>query len=108
MQQPQFTVRASAIINDTSISVTTTWDGPGLDRKTGLAWGLADRSFKKYSAALWAKRVKQAHRLVEAVNAGAVFTRATLQRDVHGRTYVQADCHVFGKQLEADLNRLGF
>jgi hypothetical protein len=49
-----------------------------------------------------------AARLAAAVNAQAVHKNLHVKADAAGRSFVCGDCLVWGKQLSADLKRLGF
>jgi hypothetical protein len=54
------------------------------------------------------KSRKLAERLVNAVNAGKAFGRATTATDVNGKTYINAPFMFSGRRLNADLKRAGF
>lgn len=77
-----------------TVTVWTFWGGPQIDRPQGLGYLCSNRLV--------------AERLRCAINAGVVFTDPTLERDINGKTYVQARSHVLGKRMNADLRRLGF
>lgn len=47
-------------------------------------------------------------RLASAVEAGVVFTNFQVLRDIYGKTYLQSNCSVLGRRMNADLRRLGF
>jgi len=49
-----------------------------------------------------------AERLARAINAGVVFTRPEIKRDVNQKSYVSSEIKVRGRCLNADLKRLGF
>lgn len=80
------------------IIVRTEWSANRpIDRPNGMSW------------ALRLTHVKLAQRLVNAINAGAVYTDAYIGTDVMGCTYVVAH-HVpmLGRKLNADLARIGY
>lgn len=78
------------------IRVVVTWEAEGLDRKEGVGWLLAPN------------HGVLARRLIRAINSGVVFSNPELRTDVNNRTFVQADCTVYGRRINADLKRLGF
>lgn len=78
------------------ITVGVVWTGVNVDRPTTYGFGLPGRD--KALAA----------RLMRAINAQVVFTDPVLALDVNGKTYIKASCHVMGRHMEADLQRLGF
>ena len=49
-----------------------------------------------------------AYRLAKSINAGAVYEKIEVKRDVNGKSYVQASSKVMGRHLHSDLKRLGF
>jgi len=70
------------------------WTGTKLDRPTTVGIVVEKKSL--------------AERLKKAVDAGAVHTNPQVVRDCDGKSYVQANCKVIGRTLNADLRRLGF
>lgn len=68
-------------------------------------WGDVDRT---EGAGIVAPNAKVADRLVRAMRAGAAFRNEQVLRDVHGKTYVNAEHRVSSRTLNADLTRLGF
>lgn len=51
---------------------------------------------------------RHAPRLVKACEAGVVFKNPTIIKDIYGKTYVEASCQVWGRQLNSDLKKLGY
>ena len=51
---------------------------------------------------------KTAERLVNAINAQAVYADPVIKTDIYGNTYVAATSRVLGKYANADLKRLGY
>ena len=78
------------------ISVTPFW--AGVDRPQGHGFGLLNTAAHR----------KLAERLKAAIEAGVVFPNATVTVNVNGATYVDSDCLVGGRTMNADLTRLGF
>ncbi len=78
--------------------VTTKWSSEhvAIDRTDGVGYRFGP------------KHRKLAERLAAAINAGVVFTRPSIKRDVNGNTYVTSDYGVSGRRANADLKRLGF
>ena len=75
-----------------TVEVTTT----GLDRAHVHAWGLR------------ANHGPLAERLARAIRAGAVLTNPVVKTDIHGHTYLSTQSQVLGRNLNADLKRIGF
>jgi len=75
------------------------WAGAPLDRPRSHAISLGKDT---------PRARKLADRLAAATAAGAVHRNPTIKTDVNGNTYVQADCMVIGRTLNAGLKRLGF
>lgn len=83
-----------------SLDVNPIWeaDGGDLDRVDVGGWCLGSgRTAERY-----------AKRLEAALTAGVVYSNPRVVRDVIGQTYVEADKHVMGRHMNADLKRLGF
>lgn len=78
------------------ILVNVVWSGAKLDRPCTGGYRLS------------MKHMKLAKRLAAAINAGAVYTNPKIKEDIHGHTYVVADCHVMGRYMNRDLKALGF
>ena len=53
-------------------------------------------------------KAQHAPRLEAACKAGVLFKKASIQKDIYGKTYVEASCQVWGKRLNSDLKRLGY
>lgn len=98
---------AELVETETSIDVKVKWSG-NVDRNDSFSWGLADTSWRSYNPRQWEHKRSLARRLVAAVNGGAVFSNPQLKVDVRGKTYVSADCSVYGKHMNATLSRLGY
>lgn len=93
------TVRVAIEATQDSINISViALDHLGVDRPQVMAWGLTNRS----AASALAQRLEQ------AILAGRAFGPATVRTDVNGRTYLSAASRVFGRQMNADLKRLGF
>jgi hypothetical protein len=54
------------------------------------------------------KTLTLAHRLRQAIEAGAALGPAEVHTDVNGKTYVEAPHKFLARRLNADLKRLGF
>lgn len=52
--------------------------------------------------------LKLACRLAKAIDAGKAFINPRIVKDVHGVEYLAYDHVVWGRQMNADLTRLGF
>lgn len=72
----------------------------GLDRDHVFGWSVGLAESKKSKAL--------AGRLRAAILAGAAFGRGTVRKDVGGSTYLSANSPIMGRQMNADLARLGF
>ena len=77
------------------IKVVSTWNSP-VDRPEAMGFQLKPT------------HRQLAERLVRAIEDGVVFTNPTQEIDVFGRTYIDSDCKVLGRTMNADLNRLGY
>jgi len=73
--------------------VYSTWDAP-VDRPSTHGFVLRNK--------------RTAQRLVNAINAQAVYYAPKIATDINGNTYVAARCSVLGKRANADLKDLGY
>lgn len=71
-----------------------------------IIWPRVDRP-NTYSIST-GKNAKLATRLAAAIDAGAATTFNAIEKDSDGETYVNAEIHVMGRMLNADLKRLGY
>jgi len=86
-------------VGEHGLSVTVSWPEAGVDRPSTGGYGLgADTAASR----------KVGARLVAAINDGAVHFDPEILTDVNGATYVSASRRVFGRQLRADLTRIGY
>jgi len=87
---------ANIIERDDSLYVEVTWTGVELDRPStgGICVKKTDR--------------KLAERLKRAIEAQVVHVNPKVVKDLFQQTYVQSDCRVMGRRLNADLRRLGY
>lgn len=99
MYVPTASTDTRILDGETDLVVNVTWAGPNLDRTDvgGFIIGTPTPA-----------NTKLAGRLVRAINAGAVYTRAELRTDVNGNTYVDSSKVVYGKRLNSDLRKIGF
>jgi hypothetical protein len=68
--------------------------GIRLDRPEVHAWTVRDETL--------------ARRMVRAIKARKVLTPVKIATDINDRTYLQTNCCVVGRTMNADLRRLGF
>lgn len=75
----------------------------------GPVWSSVDRPYTGGIATGTGARGKAlAARLEAAIRAGVVYVEPSIRVDVNGQSYVNANCRVLGRMLNADLRRLGF
>ncbi len=91
-------LKATAVIREDAreITVDVIWSGEPLDRPHTGGFGL------KLSHRALALRLKR------AIDAQAVHVNPGVVKDVNGKSYVQADCRVLGRHMNADLRRIGY
>lgn len=84
--------------DENGITVTVFWQGSGLDRVRGSAWGMT------------AKHAKLAQRLARCINAQAYIAMPKIITRDDGSTYISdySAWYLFGRTLNADLRRRGF
>lgn len=93
MNKPEL-LEVKIVETETNIEVIPVWKG--VDRPVCFSWGL-----KKSHMSL-------AKRLQKACLAGVVLVNPQIKTDIYGKTYVETNCRVLGRMLNADLKRLGF
>ena len=74
------------------VSVTPVWTG--VDRPRSGGWLVKDR--------------RMARRLAAAITAGVAAVPLGVRTDVNGKTFMDTDSRVLGRQMNADLRRLGY
>jgi len=86
--------RAEIQERDSGYLVNIIWSGAPLDRPH--TYGIEFRT----------RRL--ADRYVAAVDAQKVFVNPKIAKDVYGKSYVVAECRVYGRHANKDLLSLGF
>jgi hypothetical protein len=69
-------------------------EGGKIDRRNTFGWSVVDSDM--------------ADRLVRAIDAGVAVTEGVVMRDAMGKTYLNVILQVSGRNMDADLTRLGF
>jgi hypothetical protein len=73
------------------VTVFPVWDG--VDRPTPSGWSAPHHLVD---------------RLVRAILNGAAVRNPVIKTDVHGKTYVETDFVISGREMEQDLEAIGF
>jgi hypothetical protein len=73
---------------------TTCPQRPGLSTRYGIGLKITHQAL--------------AHRLIQAINAGVIFTDVEVLRDVHDVEYIGSTCTISTRMLNVELKRKGF